>query len=78
VDAELADDFCTALETLCGGSTESRWGQWLHPPVAARVTLVRRLVHDAALLRRSRLNTNRLAAAIVICHLSAAVLAFCG
>jgi Zn-dependent protease with chaperone function len=43
-DPRLAIDFCRALLRLLGRQRESRLGQWLHPPLAARL----RFLHSAA------------------------------
>ncbi|MBW8884087.1 MAG: M48 family metalloprotease, partial [Planctomycetia bacterium] len=53
-DARLAVDFCTALVTLCGRSSESWLSRWLHPPLDARITFVRRVIGNSRAARAFR------------------------
>jgi STE24 endopeptidase len=67
LDAIMATDFCRALLTLCGRARESWFSQWLHPPVAARVEFLQRVIFeptDAVTFRR-RLNSVTLAMAVL-------------
>lgn len=74
-DPLLAEDFCSALETLCGGAVESRLSQWLHPPVAQRLALIRHLVTRPAEITTFRRQCNLASAAIGIFYVIAVVYA---
>jgi Zn-dependent protease with chaperone function len=78
VDAALAEDFCAALETLCAGSTESRLSQWLHPPVAKRLDMVRRAITKPEVIAAFRRAGTFVAAGMAILYVLAGVLALLG
>ena len=78
LDSTCADDFCSALTTLCGSGRESRLSQWLHPSVVERVKFLRAatLEPDCATAFRWRLPI--VAAVIVALYVAAAAVALLG
>jgi STE24 endopeptidase len=77
-DRDLVEDFCTALETLCGGLRENRFSQWLHPPATTRVAFIRRLIHDPAETTAFRARFQFLAGGILLLYAAAGLFALCG
>src|SRR5436190_3503863 len=77
LDPVTAADFCCALTTLCGRNHESRFSQWLHPPVFQRVALVRRVLVNPRLAIAFRRRLGWSAAAIAMLFVAAGVLAVC-
>ena len=73
-----ADDFCSALTTLCGSGRESRLSQWLHPLVVERVKFLRvaMLSPDCAAAFRWRLPVA--ATVIVALYVAAAAITLLG
>jgi Zn-dependent protease with chaperone function len=77
IDKFAVDDFCSALTTLCGRSRESRFSQWLHPPVAQRVVFLERALIEPSQAAPSRRRMRSIAIAIVLLYVAAGMLAAC-
>jgi hypothetical protein len=75
MDSALAADFCSALQSLSTGVVESRFSQWLHPPMDKRVTLVQRLLERPWELSKTRACVPFMAAALAVLYLAAGLLA---
>jgi Zn-dependent protease with chaperone function len=75
LDPLAAADFCSALTTLCGRSRESRFSQWLHPPVFQRVEFVRRVLLNPRLAIAFRRRLGWIAVAIAALFVAAGLLA---
>jgi Zn-dependent protease with chaperone function len=74
IDATLAADFCTALVTLCGRARESWLSRWLHPPLEARISFIRRVITDHNNARAFRRKLTIVNASIMLLFAAAASL----
>jgi STE24 endopeptidase len=75
LDSSLAEDFSIALETLCAGIREGRFSQWLHPPAADRIALIRRFVDSPGEAKAFRRRLVLVAAGIALLYGVAGILA---
>ncbi len=75
LDQTHADDFCSALTTLCGSGRESRLSQWLHPSVVERVKFLSRAMRDASCATSFRWRLPIAATVVVALYVAAAVVA---
>jgi Zn-dependent protease with chaperone function len=78
LDPTCADDFCSALTTLCGSGRESRLSQWLHPAVVERVRFLKTAILDLDRVASFRWRLPIAAAVIVALYVAAAAVALLG
>ena len=74
-DAISIINFSSALLSICGRGPESRFRQWLHPPVSKRVEFLRLAFVAPERAVAFRLRFCWIAAAILALHAAAALLA---
>jgi Zn-dependent protease with chaperone function len=75
VDPLAAADLHQALSIICGGQSENRWTQWLHPPTGARLMRLRRAIELPQTVGRFRQHVLFIAAAILAAHALAGLIA---
>jgi STE24 endopeptidase len=75
LDPVARHHFCSALITLCGHSYQGRFSQWLHPPVMARVGLLRRVAIDPMRVASFRRRVAWLSAGVAVMYVGAMILA---
>jgi hypothetical protein len=73
-----ADDFCSALTTLCGSGREGRLSQWLHPAVVERVKFLRTATLDPNCAAEFRRRLPIAAIVIIALYVAAAAVALLG